>query len=43
MVKKYKDSQHKSDISLFIVKPTITTCSVFYFYVIIFEDIIDQR
>jgi len=42
MVKKYKDSQHKSDNSLFIVKPTITTCNIFYFDSIIFEDIIDQ-
>jgi hypothetical protein len=40
MVKKYKDWRHKSDISLFITKPTIVTYNFFYLKVNIFRDII---
>ena len=36
MVKKYKYWQHKSNISLYVMKPTITTCNLFYLKVIIF-------
>ena len=36
MVKKYKDWQYKIDISLFIMKPTITTYNIFYLKIIIF-------
>ena len=40
---KKKDWQHKSDISLYVMKPTIVTCNFFYLKIIIFWDIIGQR
>jgi len=38
MVKKnYKGCQHKIDIDLFIIKPTIATFNIFYLKLIIFK------
>ena len=39
----HKDWQHKTDISLFIMKPTIITCNLFYLKSNYFVDIIGQR
>ena len=41
--KKYKDWYLKSDISLFVIKPTIITCNLFDLKVISFGDIMGQR
>ena len=41
--KNHRDWQHKNDISLFIMKPTILIGNLFYLKVIIFGDIIGQR
>ena len=34
---------YKNDISLFILKPTVTTFNIFYLKVIIFKYIIDKN
>ena len=44
MVKKnYKGCQHKIDIDLFIIKPTIATFNIFYLKLIIFKNNIGQK
>ena len=35
MVKSYKDWEQKTDIKLFMMKPTITTYKIFYLKIII--------